>query len=54
MKCAVRIRPKPVAPKKAVPQIPVDDPEVAALYLVEAMPPAMRRELGRLLVLSTQ
>jgi hypothetical protein len=51
MKCADRIRPKAVTPKPA-PQTPLHDPEAAALYLVEVMPPAMRRELGRLLVAS--
>jgi len=47
MKCTVAIRrPKP---EKPAPQIPLD-PEAAALALAEVMPPAMRRELGRLLV----
>jgi hypothetical protein len=32
--------------------IPIDDAEAAALYLAEIMPPAIRRELGRLLVAS--
>jgi hypothetical protein len=36
-------------PQKSAPQIPLDDPEAAARYLVEMMPPAMRRELGPLL-----
>jgi hypothetical protein len=38
-----------VAPR---PQIPVDNAEAAALFLAEIMPPAVRRELGRLLVAS--
>jgi hypothetical protein len=48
MKCTVPIRPKPVAPKPA--QIPLDDSESLALYLIEHIPPAMRRELGLLLL----
>jgi len=48
MKSALRIRPKPAARPKP-PPIPLD-PEAAALYLAEIMSPAMRRELGRLLV----
>jgi hypothetical protein len=51
MKCAVATRPKALTPKLA-PQIPVDDAEALALYLVEHVPPAMRRELGRLLMAS--
>jgi len=51
MKCAVATRPKALTPKLA-PQIPVDDAEALALYLVEHVPPAMRRELGRLLTAS--
>ena len=48
MKCTVSIRrPKP---EKPAAQIPVDDPEAAALALAEIMSPAMRRELGWLLV----
>jgi hypothetical protein len=50
MQSTVRSRPKPLAPKKPAPQIPLDDPEAAARFLVEVMPPAMRRELGRLLL----
>jgi hypothetical protein len=53
MKSALKTRPKPApVPGKAGPQIPIDDAEAAALYLSEIMPPAMRRELGRLLVTS--
>jgi hypothetical protein len=51
MKCTIAIRPKP-PPEKPAPQIPVDDAEAAALALAEMMSPAMRRELGRLLVAS--
>jgi hypothetical protein len=52
MKCTVAIRrPKPVD-IKPVPSIPLDDPEAAALALAEMMSPAMRRELGRLLVMA--
>jgi hypothetical protein len=49
MKCALKTRPKMVAPEKSAPQIPLDDQEAAARYLAEIMSPAMRRELGRLL-----
>jgi hypothetical protein len=53
MKSALKTRPKPApVPGKAGSQIPIDDAEAAALYLSEIMPPAMRRELGRLLVTS--
>jgi hypothetical protein len=52
MQSAVRLRPKPVAPKKPASQIPLDDVEAATLYLVEILPPGMRRELARLLVAS--
>ena len=55
MKSALKTRPKPallLVPAKAEPQIPIDDAEAAALYLSEIMPPAIRRELGRLLVAS--
>jgi hypothetical protein len=47
MKCAVPIRPKPIV-KPALP-IPLE-PEAAALFLAEILPPAIRRELGRLLL----
>ena len=49
MKCALKTCPKSVAHQKSALQIPLDDPEAAARYLVEIMPPAMRRDLGRLL-----
>ncbi len=52
MQSPVRLRPKQVAPKKPAAQIPLDDVEAAALYLVEIMPPGMRRELARLLAAS--
>jgi hypothetical protein len=54
MKSALKTRPKPApVPGKAGPQIPIDDRRGrGALYLSEIMPPAMRRELGRLLVTS--
>jgi hypothetical protein len=43
--------PKPaIAPKLSA--IPLDA-EAAALYLAEIMPPAMRRELGRLLMIAS-
>jgi hypothetical protein len=49
MKCAVAVRrPKPEKPALQVPL----DPEAAALYLAEIMPPAARRELGRLLTIA--
>ena len=47
MKCVVAILPKPVV--KPAPSIPLD-PEAAALYLAEIMPPAVRRELARWLL----
>jgi hypothetical protein len=49
MKCTVAIRPKP-PPEKPAPQIPVDDAEALALFLVEHVPASTRRELGRLLI----
>jgi hypothetical protein len=49
MKCTVSIRPKP-PPEKPAPPMPVNDPEAAALALAELLSPAMRRELGQLLV----
>jgi hypothetical protein len=53
MKSALKTRPKPalaLVPKQPAPQIPLDDAEAAALYLVEVMSPAMRAQLGRLLL----
>jgi hypothetical protein len=38
------------APRRSRPMIPVDDAEAAALFLVEHTRPAIRAELGRLLV----
>ncbi|MGD0471592.1 MAG: hypothetical protein ABSB70_00040 [Candidatus Velthaea sp.] len=60
MKSALKTGPKPalsLVPGNLVPAnpglpIPIDDAEAAALYLAEIMPPAIRRELGRLLVAS--
>ena len=55
MKRALKTRPKlalSLVPANTRPQIPIDDAEAAALYLAEIMPPAIRRELGRLLVAS--
>jgi hypothetical protein len=55
MKGALKTRPKPalsLVPAKAGPQLPIDDAEAAVLYLAEITPPAMRRELRRLLVAS--
>jgi hypothetical protein len=47
MECAVPIRPKPVV--KPAPQVP-SDAESWAMFLLEHVPPTVRRELGQLLM----